>query len=304
LDKGSAGVLGTPQDFQVSNPRKQKCRFFCISIDRDAYVQKNLHMNLTTRVACLALLAPLTMLLSHCQSAVSDYTPAPGSASRSELTPKERPGLGTTLGREIDQTITRASFYRKAINAPDAIATFHYNDEEGAKLMAEMVGKPVKRTGGFDLIPGKLRVTVLPYYSYHERSFDYYLAGGRAFVAGRPGEGYRIRLENLTQTQIEAVLSIDGLDILDGLPASVRKPGYVIPAKGIVDVNGMRSGGKMKSLIFSSVAKSRAATAFGESGARNVGVIGIAIYEEDVAARRRAHVEETYVREGAHAFGG
>jgi hypothetical protein len=41
----------------------------------------------------------------------------------------------------------------------------------------------------------------------------------------------------------------------------------------------------------------------GEKGARNVGVIGVTMYEEDEIARRRRRVEENYVRDGARAFG-
>ena len=46
-----------------------------------------------------------------------------------------------------------------------------------------------------------------------------------------------------------------------------------------------------------------AATSYGEKEARNVGVIGVAMYEEDEIARRRRRVEENYVRDGARAFG-
>ncbi len=65
----------------------------------------------------------------------------------------------------------------------------------------------------------------------------------------------------------------------------------------------MRVGGVLRAFRFSSVADSRAATAFGAKGARNVGVIGVALYEEDEMARRRIRIEENYLREGARAFG-
>ena len=65
----------------------------------------------------------------------------------------------------------------------------------------------------------------------------------------------------------------------------------------------MMSGGVLRSFLFSSVADSRAATAFGERGAKNVGVIGVALYEEDELARRRIRIEENYLRDDARAFG-
>jgi hypothetical protein len=65
----------------------------------------------------------------------------------------------------------------------------------------------------------------------------------------------------------------------------------------------MRTGGKLRELTFGRVADSRAAKAFGETGARNVGVIGMACYEENESARRQVQVSETYLRDGARAFG-
>ncbi|HYF35299.1 MAG TPA: hypothetical protein VD994_08435 [Prosthecobacter sp.] len=254
----------------------------------------------------LAALAATALLLSHCTTAYDRASPAPPPAaagtSRYHSEVAERPGLGTQLGQEIHRNVADTTkFYRKAATTPDAVATFHYNDAEGAKLMAEMSGHAVRRSGTFDLVPGKLRVALASYYG--DDPYDHYWSGGKAFVIGQPGQAYEIKLENLTKARMEVVVSIDGLDVLDGQAASIRKRGYVIPAKTTVLIEGMRVGGKLKNLLFATVARSRAATAFGESGARNVGVIGVACYEEDEAARRRARVEETYVRGDARAFG-
>lgn len=223
-----------------------------------------------------------------------------GGASTTLL--ESRPGLGSKLGHEIYDASTVAAFYRKAGGLPDAVATFHYNDEDGARLMAEVVGPPSKHRGAFELIPGRLKVSVEA--RYGDAAFEYYRADGHFFVVGTPGSSYELKLENLTKDALEVVVSVDGLDILDGLPASVRKPGYMIGPKKTITIAGMRVGGKLRSLEFSTVAEARAATAFGERGARNVGVVGVACYVEDATERRRVRVEEGYIRGGARAFGG
>jgi len=64
----------------------------------------------------------------------------------------------------------------------------------------------------------------------------------------------------------------------------------------------MRINGQMRRFVMRSVAESQAARSHGESGARNVGVIGIACYSEDEVAKRRANIEESYLREGTEAF--
>jgi hypothetical protein len=292
----------------LTGPRKRNAEKSAFCLDASADVQKNLHMSRKLHLLVAAALAVL--LLPQCTSSVrSDFAPsAPlsGAEATSRASayapPSERPGLGTQLGHEIHRDLPDATrFYRRSASSPDAVATFHYNDAEGAKLMAEMSGNVVKRRGAFELIPGKLKVTVAPNY-YGTSDYDYYLAGGKIFVVGVPGQDYELKLENLTRTRMEVVVSIDGLDVLDGQPASVRKRGYVIAPKSSILIEGMRVGGKLKTMRFGTVDRSRAATAFGQSGARNVGVIGIASYEEDEAARRRANLAEVYVREGAKPF--
>ncbi|MEN3943231.1 hypothetical protein WJU23_18170 [Prosthecobacter sp. SYSU 5D2] len=250
------------------------------------------------------------LLLSHCSSPhypreSNVYAPAPSTSARVEdrSVAKSRPGLGTQLGGELPDSSRAAAFYRQSSGGPDAVGMFHYNDDEGARLMAGLQGHPVRRSGAFDLVPGKLRVSVTDGYWRSSKTLDHYEAGQGFFVMGSPGRSYALKLENRTNRRMEVVISVDGLDLLDGKPASVKKPGYIIPAKSSVIVQGMRVGGKLFSLEFGAVSQARAATAFGQKGARNVGVVGMACYEEDEAARRRVQVEEIYVREGARAFG-
>lgn len=250
------------------------------------------------------------VMLSHCTS----YYHEGGGASRSQpsassyggtenAVAESRPGLGTKLGSELYDSSSTSTFYRKSSRQPDALATFHYNDEEGARLMAGLQGRAVRHSGDFELVPGKLRVTVTDGSWYSSNALDHYWAGGAVFVIGIPGRNYTLKLENRTNKRMEVVVSVDGLDLLDGQPASVKKPGYIIPAKSSVTLRGMRIGGKLYSLEFGSVSHSRASTAFGQKGARNVGVVGMACYEEDEMVRRRAQIEENYVRHGARAFG-
>jgi hypothetical protein len=110
----------------------------------------------------------------------------------------------------------------------------------------------------------------LPISTYHHR--------GRAYVLGHSGERYVVRVTNPTPRRVEAVISIDGLDAVDGEPADARKRGYVIQPYGELRVEGFRvSTAEVASFRFSSVGNSYA----GRKGkARNVGVIGVAIFAE------------------------
>ena len=109
-------------------------------------------------------------------------------------------------------------------------------------------------------------------------SLDTYQHRGRFYVLGDAGDRYSIRVSNPTSQRVEAVISVDGLDVIDGKAADLRKRGYVIPAYGDLRVDGFRvSTREVATFRFSSVRNSYA----GRKGkARNVGVIGVAIFEE------------------------
>ncbi len=102
---------------------------------------------------------------------------------------------------------------------------------------------------------------------------------GRYYVLGDAGERYTIHVSNPTDRRIEAVISVDGLDVVDGETADFAgKRGYVIPAGADVRLEGWRvSTTEVAAFRFSSVRSSYA----GRKGQeRNVGVIGVAIFRE------------------------
>ncbi|MGE0546654.1 MAG: hypothetical protein AB7O24_16520 [Kofleriaceae bacterium] len=101
---------------------------------------------------------------------------------------------------------------------------------------------------------------------------------GRFYVQGNAGERYIVRVTNPTPHRIEAVISVDGLDVVDGENGDLRKRGYIVPAYGELRIEGFRTSVEdVATFRFSSVADSYA----GQKGkARNVGVIAVALFEE------------------------
>jgi hypothetical protein len=100
----------------------------------------------------------------------------------------------------------------------------------------------------------------------------------RFYVEGTAGERYTIRVSNPTSRRVEAVVSVDGLDAVDGDPGDLRKRGYIVPPYGQVSVEGFRTSlDDVATFRFSSVGDSYAAQ---KGKARNVGVIAVAIFEE------------------------
>ena len=105
-----------------------------------------------------------------------------------------------------------------------------------------------------------------------------YHHGGRYYVMGDAGDRYLIRVTNPTDRRVEAVVTVDGLDVIDGEPGDLRKRGYVVPPHGDLEIEGWRtSSAEVATFRFSSVRDSYA----GRKGkARNVGVIAVAIFDE------------------------
>jgi hypothetical protein len=106
-----------------------------------------------------------------------------------------------------------------------------------------------------------------------------YEYGGGTYVLGQLGARYTLRVANHSGRRVEAVVSVDGRDVIDGRPADFRgKRGYLIPAWGSVDIEGWRiSQSEAAAFRFSSVPESYAARA---GNAREVGVIGVAVFPE------------------------
>jgi hypothetical protein len=125
-------------------------------------------------------------------------------------------------------------------------------------------------------IDSPYRVELL--YGDYNRLPTFY-AGGRTYVLGTIGERYRVHIANPTSRRVEAVVSVDGLDAIDGRTASFDdKRGYVIPPYGEITVDGFRTSlDQVATFRFSSVRDSYAAR---KGQDRNVGVIGVAFFPE------------------------
>ncbi|MBK9072158.1 MAG: hypothetical protein IPL79_14320 [Myxococcales bacterium] len=111
---------------------------------------------------------------------------------------------------------------------------------------------------------------------------------GKFYVMGDMGGRYAIRVRNPLGQRVEALISVDGLDVIDGEAGDLRKRGYIIEPYSDVTVDGFRTSmSDVAAFRFASVGASYA----GRKGkARNVGVIAVAIFAERQAPRPRPPV--------------
>lgn len=198
------------------------------------------------------------------------YEPAPSPREQ----PRDRPGLGTVFG-ETRVSAVRSSPFVRATAQPYAAVVLHYNDAEGVQAHAQYRGQD----------------WLSPYYAYtpgrgisvalvDERGNI--LQGGatadRNFIIGQEGQRYEIVVHNQTGGRFEVLGSVDGLDVIDGLPAHFEKRGYVLEPHGTLRIEGWRrSEREVAAFRFGRVSDSYAAQTTGD---RNVGVIGFAFFAE------------------------
>ena len=86
-------------------------------------------------------------------------------------------------------------------------------------------------------------------------------------------------MRNKSDLRLEVVLSVDGLDVLDGRKAALSKRGYIMAPRSQLLVEGFRQSMEaVAAFRFGPVRESYAHQKYGDT--RNVGVIGAAIFHE------------------------
>jgi hypothetical protein len=108
------------------------------------------------------------------------------------------------------------------------------------------------------------------------RVLPVYLHQGRHYVAGKPGNEYEIRLRNRQRSDILAVVSVDGVDVITGDTADWQQSGYVLgPQQGFGIKGWRKSLDRVAAFYFTALPDSYAART---GRPDNVGVIGVALF--------------------------
>ena len=109
----------------------------------------------------------------------------------------------------------------------------------------------------------------------------FYRRNGELWVAGRPGARYGISImagDDGRSNRSEAVVTVDGINVITGQTASLQQTGYVIDNNQWQTITGWRkSDSEVASFHFTALPRSYAART---GRPDNVGVIGVAFYRE------------------------
>lgn len=195
---------------------------------------------------------------------------------------RNRPGLATSFGERRHSRVTTAPFARADRLTPFAVGKLFYNDPQGIQLMSDRFGSS-NRTSRFAIGTGHVDVGLR---DGSGRFLSGFTANGNDYVAGIKGRRYTIVVKNNSPGRVEAVVSVDGLDVIDGKGATFSKRGYLIDAFDDLEIDGFRtSTTEVAAFRFGSVGQSYAQKKHGDT--RNVGVIGVALFHERGDSPRR-----------------
>jgi hypothetical protein len=113
---------------------------------------------------------------------------------------------------------------------------------------------------------------------------------GKTYLpVARLGTEYQIRVWNYGPRRIAAMVSVDGLSVINGKPASESQPGYLVEPNSSILIKGWRRNLDMVAAFsFEERGKSYAAQV---GRPENIGVIGLIAVEEEMV-RPRLAIEE------------
>jgi hypothetical protein len=204
--------------------------------------------------------------------------------------------LATQWGEARDSQV-REVFFERQRSGPAGVVSVHYDDEDGIRAATGRdADDAYPRT--FAIGGGALTVSITdddgdPLPSLYTDGSDY--------VIGEAGDRYQIEIKNYTAGRFEIVASVDGLDVLDGGDGSFDKRGYLVSPWSSLTIEGFRDSYEtVRAFRFGDVESSYAVQ---RGKGRNVGVIGVAVFEER-GFRFGRDDDELYRRRHADPFPG
>lgn len=216
---------------------------------------------------------PATVRAGHLQEVAPSADAKLGKPDFAGVAAEERPGLGTGWGDRLSSALSATTFTRASKRPLGDIGVIYYNDSKGIEAMA---GPYKNKTSGLQLAAnGAVEWGVKSGWGYA----DHAMAGGKRYVVGKKGRKYSLIVRNLSTRRLEAVLSVDGLDVMDGQAASFRKRGYILAPGEVLEVKGFRTSYEaVAAFEFATVSASYSNLKHGTT--RDVGVIGLAVFTE------------------------
>jgi hypothetical protein len=123
---------------------------------------------------------------------------------------------------------------------------------------------------------------------------------GQIYVAGVKGAKYQIRVRNTTNKKVLVVTTVDGRNVIDGEPGSFEGPGHILDPYQDWVFKGWRTSDDQVAAFQFGKKKSSYSSKLGTP--ENVGVIGLAVFEEKELEWRTWWPSTVVVKEHHHHY--
>lgn len=231
---------------------------------------------------------------THPYSAQNTRSPTQRPSSHTQTYESTDVGLGTAYGEQLWSQVHSVSFTRANFYQPDVVFSFHYNHPQGVHNLAQLHGQGELLSEARMNASG-LSVAVLDAYG---SPLPAMFIAGHTYAIGAANAQYRLGIENHSSNRHEVVVTVDGLDVLDGQSGSLHKRGYIVEPYTSFMIDGWRTSEEsVAAFRFSPLYDSYAART---GQVRNVGVIGFAFFRE----QSRENFYDLYRRNSADPFPG
>ncbi len=112
----------------------------------------------------------------------------------------------------------------------------------------------------------------------HQQRLPVFQHQGRWYVGGEHGQPYGLLLRNHSAGRLLVVVSVDGVNVLNGEPAAADQSGYIIAPYGDISIDGWRKSRESVAEFVLTAPEDSYAERTGQGG--NTGVLGFAVFEE------------------------
>lgn len=179
--------------------------------------------------------------------------------------------LGTAWGETISSSI-RFVRLNRLWSSPDRRVTIWYDSDASAGTTDDEIRRLPVAYGWVEWAVLDARGRAMPVTP---------MANGEFRLRGRSGDAYQLALSNRGRQTVEVVATVDGLDVLSGRPGSIANRGYVVRPGDMVVIKGFRqSEDAVAAFRFAAPGDAYAANT-PQGDARNIGVIGMAVFTLD-----------------------
>ncbi|MEQ4910812.1 hypothetical protein F9282_08085 [Proteus terrae subsp. cibarius] len=220
-------------------------------------------MNLFKTIASFLLLSSILILTSGCTTIERNY-PTSSSVANDQT---ENRTLSTKWGESLSSVTESVEAYRLSETPSQTTSIFYQSDISSSSYskIARISESPVK----LSILTEHRNIIPL----YHAQNNQYLLYG-------KQNERYIIFLHNTSHKVIyEAVITVDGLDVISGTAGSYQNRGYLLRPGETLFVEGFRKNQQPVAAFRFGAPEEGYVNYNAQGDKRNTGVIGVALFE-------------------------